>query len=232
MREASYADGVRLFSPISLFSLIDFLGVFVAAIGGALEAARNESYEYDVVGVTGLALVSALGGGVTRDLILQHGPPLAFVDVRYLLTALVGAAVTLPLVWGRGNSEPSTALQKLVLFVDAASIGLFAVAGATRAINAGLTQLPALILGVVTAAGGGALRDVLSGRTPKIFVYGQPYAIAAIFAAVVFLVADALAVPRTVATALGGVTGFAVRILALEFGWHTNAVRKGRAAGR
>src|SRR6266850_5403501 len=60
-----------------LFSIIDFLGVFVGALGGALAAVRDTRYKYDLVGVTGLALASALGGGITRDLILQKGPPLA-----------------------------------------------------------------------------------------------------------------------------------------------------------
>ena len=73
-----------------LFSLIDFLGVFVGAFGGALAAVRDTRYKYDLVGVTGLAMVSALGGGITRDLILQKGPPLAFADVRSLVTALEG----------------------------------------------------------------------------------------------------------------------------------------------
>src|SRR5260221_3821640 len=76
-----------------LFSLIDFLGVFVGALGGALAAVHDTRYKYDLVGVTGLALASALGGGITRDLILQKGPPLAFADVRYLITALAGAVI-------------------------------------------------------------------------------------------------------------------------------------------
>ena len=77
----------------TLFSLVDFLGVFVGAFGGALAAVRDTRYKYDLVGVTGLALVSALGGGITRDLILQKGPPLAFADARYLITALAGAVI-------------------------------------------------------------------------------------------------------------------------------------------
>ena len=74
-----------------LFSLIDFSGVFVGALGGALAAVRDTRYRFDLVGVIGLALASALGGGITRDLILQQGAPLAFADPRYLLTALAGA---------------------------------------------------------------------------------------------------------------------------------------------
>src|SRR5258708_12080172 len=75
-----------------VFSLIDFLGVFAAALGGAIAAVRDTRYKYDLVGVTGLAFAAALRGGIIRDLILQHGPPLAFSNSRYLLLALAGAA--------------------------------------------------------------------------------------------------------------------------------------------
>jgi len=216
---------MHLLSPISLFTLIDFLGVFVAAIGGALDAARHEQYEYDFIGVIGLALVSALGGGITRDLIIQHGPPLAFTDVRYLLDAFAGALLTLAFLRIAHRSEFAHGTQNLLLFIDAAAVGLFAVAGATRAINAGLTVLPALVLGVITAVGGGALRDVLSGTTPKIFLRGQPYAIAATIAAVVFLVANAAGATRPAATTIGSLSGFAVRLIAMHYGWRTKAVR-------
>lgn len=67
----------------SLFSIIDFLGVVAGALGGALAARHNERYDYDIVGLFGLALVSALGGGITRDVLIERGPPLAFVDVRH-----------------------------------------------------------------------------------------------------------------------------------------------------
>src|SRR5437588_13057279 len=77
----------------ALFSLVDFLGVFVGAFGGSLAAVRETRYKYDLVGVTGLALASALGGGITRDLILQKGPPLAFADARYLIVAMAGAVI-------------------------------------------------------------------------------------------------------------------------------------------
>jgi len=216
-----------LFPPISLFTLIDFLGVFVAAVGGALEAAKNEHFDYDVIGVTGLAIVSALGGGITRDLILQDGPPLAFSDVRYLLDALLGAVLVILLVWGHAERKPGKKAQFTLVVIDAASIGLFAVAGATRAVHVGLSFLPALILGIVTAVGGGSLRDVLSGRTPKVFLKGAPYAIAAASAAAVFLTTWHFGAEQTTATTLGGLTGFAVRALALRYGWRTRSVRVG-----
>jgi uncharacterized membrane protein YeiH len=147
--------------------------------------------------------------------------------VRYLLEALLGAVIVIALVWGRGDRHPGARAEMLMLYVDAAALGLFSVAGATRAVNAGLTFLPALILGVVTAVGGGALRDVLSGRTPNVFVYGEPYAIVAALSGLVFLGALHAGVQQPTATALGCLTGFVLRVATLQLGWRTKAIRRG-----
>jgi uncharacterized membrane protein YeiH len=203
-----------------LFSLIDFLGVFVGALGGALAAVRETRSRYDLVGVTGLALASALGGGITRDLVLQKGPPLAFADARYLMVALAGAVIGMAFAHRIGKNT-----ERAIVFIDAAALGLFAVAGSTRAINAGLTRLPALLLGATTAVGGGCIRDVLSGRTPKIFERGELYAIAAAFGSATFLIADALKLPREASTAIGTVCGFGLRLLALRYHWETRSIR-------
>jgi uncharacterized membrane protein YeiH len=206
----------------TLFLVIDFLGVFAGALGGALIAIRNKSYKYDVVGVAGLSLASALGGGITRDLILQEGPPLAFADPRYLMTALLGAIAGMLFAPHIGKST-----ERVIVWIDAAGLGLFAVAGSTRALNAGLGWLPALLLGGVTAVGGGCIRDVLSGRTPKIFERGELYAIAAGFGASMFLVFDHFHFARETSTIIGAASGFCLRILALRFHWKTWHVRSG-----
>jgi uncharacterized membrane protein YeiH len=203
-----------------LFFLIDFLGVFVGALGGALAAVRDTRYKYDLVGVTGLALASALGGGIVRDLILQQGPPLAFADVRYLVTALTGAVAGMIFASRIGKNT-----ERAIIIVDAAALGLFAVSGSTRAINAGLRRLPALLLGGVTAVGGGSLRDVLSGRTPKIFERGELYAIAAVFGSAMFLVCDWIGLSRELSTLAGTLGGFGLRLLALRFHWETRSLR-------
>ncbi|HXB21518.1 MAG TPA: TRIC cation channel family protein [Candidatus Solibacter sp.] len=203
-----------------LFSLIDFLGVFVGGLGGALAAVRDTRYKYDLVGVTGLALASALGGGITRDIILQQGPPLAFVDVRYLLTALAGALAGMLFATRIGKNT-----ERVLIVVDAAALGLFAVAGSTRALDAGLRRLPALLLGAITAVGGGSIRDVLSGRTPKIFERGELYAIAAAFGSTAFLICDALKFNRSISTLAGTLSGFGLRMLALRYNWQTRQVR-------
>ncbi len=203
-----------------LFSLIDFMGVFVGALGGALAAVRDTRYKYDLVGVTGLALASALGGGITRDLVLQKGPPLAFADARYLITALAGAVIGMIFAQRIGANT-----ERVLLFADAMALGLFAVAGSTRAINAGMPRLPALLLGATTAVGGGCIRDVLSGRTPKIFERGELYAIAAAFGSAAFLLCDALKFTREISTAAGTLCGFGLRLLAWRYHWETRSIR-------
>jgi uncharacterized membrane protein YeiH len=203
-----------------LFSLIDFLGVFFGALGGALAAVRDTRYKYDLVGVTGLAIVSALGGGITRDLVLEHGPPLAFADSRYLMTALAGAALGMLFARRAGRNT-----DRVIIFMDAVALGLFAVAGSTRAVHFGLSWLPALLLGVTTAVGGGCLRDVLSGRTPRIFERGEFYAIPAALSAATYLTCDALRIPRQVATVAGVLSGFVLRMLAMKFHWETRPIR-------
>jgi uncharacterized membrane protein YeiH len=204
----------------SIFSFIDFAGVVAGATGGALEAKRNQTYAYDFVGVIGLGLISALGGGITRDVMLQHGPPLAFTDVRYLLLAFGGALIGL--ICG---ATLGSRLTKPLVWVDAAALGFFAVAGSTRALAAGLSFLPALILGVVTAVGGGSLRDVFSGRTPKVFERGEPYALVAAIVSVLFLLAVRWTGNEKLSTAIGIAAGFMIRVLALRFHWKTQAVR-------
>jgi uncharacterized membrane protein YeiH len=203
-----------------LFVTIDFIAVFVGALGGAVAAFRDTTYKYDLVGVVGLSLSSALGGGIVRDIIIQHGPPLAFADPRYLMIALGGAAAGLLFGARVGRNT-----EQAIIIIDAAALGLFAVAGSTRALDAGLGDLPALLLGGLTAVGGGSIRDVLSGRTPQIFERGQLYAIAAIFAAAVFILCDALGLQREVSTLIGSSSGFGLRILALRYDWRTKPVR-------
>lgn len=132
---------------------------------------RQPDYKFDVVGVLGLAMISAIGGGAARDILIQHCPPLALLDVRYLLVALSGGLVGL-----LARLLAGSPLTRLLLVVEAAALGLFAVAGATRALDAGLYFLPALLLGITSAVGGGSLRDVFSGRAPRIFERGELHA--------------------------------------------------------
>jgi uncharacterized membrane protein YeiH len=204
---------------IAVFSVVEFSGVAAGSLAGALEARRNRTYHYDAVGVLGLALVTALGGGITRDIVIQKGPPLAFLDLRYMLVAF-GAGL-IALLFG---SLAGPRMLRVIWVADAASLGFFSVAGVSRALNAGLPTLAALILGLITAVGGGSLRDVLMGRTPRVFERGEPYAIAALLSVLVFLAGDKFGLDRSISTAVGAAAGLVLKLLAARFQWKTPAV--------
>lgn len=204
---------------MEVFSIVEFSGVIAGALAGALEARRSRAYQYDFIGVLGLAIITALGGGITRDVLLQQGPPLAFMDARYLLVSL-GAGFFVLLFGGWAQKFAA----KGIWFADAASLGLFSVAGVSRALNAGLPMLPALLLGLITAAGGGSLRDVLMGRTPRVFERGEPYTLAALLAAITFLACEGGGMDRSVSTAIGVLSGLGLKLLSARFQWKTTAV--------
>lgn len=209
-----------MFHIQALISALDFAGIAVGSIGGALHAYRHPRYHYDIIGVLGLGLISALGGGIIRDVLLQHGPPLALVDVRYCYIACLAALFTLLVARRIGDRT-----QQLMLYIDAAAISLFAVAGTARARSFGMSWLPAIMLGVLTAVGGGSLRDVLSGATPRVFERGDFYAIAATAAAGVYLVCVRLGAPQLGAVLTGVLTGFILRLLSIFLHWKTFSFR-------
>ena len=212
-------------SPSSLFTLIDYSGVVVGALGGALAARRDTKFNFDYVGVLGLGLISGVGGGIARDVLIQNGLPLALHNPHYLYLALTGALIGL--LFGSSDGRKDAAHHA---GGGRAGLGFFAIAGATRAQDAGLGLLPCLLLGVMTAVGGGSLRDVFSGRTPRVFERGEPYATAAALSALLFLLMLHFGVPARVATPIGIVGGFLMRVLGIHFGWRTRSVReeKGR----
>jgi uncharacterized membrane protein YeiH len=212
--------------PRTLFFVLDYLGIAIASAGGALHARQHKRYAYDIIGAFGLALASGLGGGITRDVLLQHGPPLALVNVGYLYTALAGAAVALLFPSSFGKR-----MQRAMLVIDAAALSVFAVAGTTRAENFGLNWLPAIMLGITTAVGGGSLRDVLSGTTPKVFLRGNFYAIVALVAAVCYLVLEKFGLPDVVCVTIAVMCGFALRMASVYFNWTTEKIGDGENSG-
>jgi uncharacterized membrane protein YeiH len=152
---------------------IDLAGVFVNAVLGGVVA---REFRMDPVGFVSLAILSGLGGGLIRDVLLQHGPPVALTDTRYVIVALVGALVVflIPLrarIWS--VTYP---------IVDALALGTWAVVGAEKTLGVGLSWLPAILLGTLSAVGGGALRDLAVNRTPAIFGGNTLYATCAVAA--------------------------------------------------
>ena len=192
------------------FDVVDLFGVFIGGLTGSLVARRMG---YDITGLWVLALVSGLGGGMIRDVLLQAGPPLALVEPRYLPAVL--AASVVGAVFG-GKVEP---LRRTILVADAIAISGFAVAGALRTFDMGFGPWPATLLGVITAVGGGLIRDIMTGVTPVIFRRSELYALAALGTSIAVVLMLELGVPRGIVVFAGVVIGMGLRLGSVRYGW-------------
>ncbi|MFE2517538.1 trimeric intracellular cation channel family protein [Streptomyces mirabilis] len=200
----------ELFTP-SVQHVLDLVGIFVFAISGALLAVRKN---FDVFGIAVLAEVTALGGGLFRDMVIGAVPPAAFTDLGYFSTPLLAALLVFFL-----HPEVER-IQVAVNVFDAAGLGLFCVAGTTKAYEYGLGLTPSAALGLATAVGGGVLRDVLANEVPSLLRWDRDlYAVPAIVGATMVVLCiryDALS-PFT--SGLAAVTAFVLRLLAMRYHW-------------
>jgi uncharacterized membrane protein YeiH len=162
---------------------LDLLGTFAFALNGALTALRVA--RLDIVGVVTLGMITAIGGGIIRDVILDSLPPATFSDWRYLAVAASGGLIAF--VCGRRLDRLTTPITVL----DAVGLSLFAVTGATKALQFGLGPAQAVILGTITGVGGGTIRDVLVRQVPTVLRSGL-YAIPALIGATAIVVATLL----------------------------------------
>lgn len=189
-------------------AVLDWLGLVVFAVTGALVASRKEM---DIVGFALLGTATGIGGGTLRDLILD-APVFWAAQPVYLATCL---AVSI-LVFFTAHVPQSR--YTLLLWFDAAGLALFAVAGAEKALGLGADPLVAVFLGVATATFGGILRDVV-GAEPSIALRREIYVTAAVLAAGAYVLLALAAVPREIAVVVGIAAGFGLRGAALRFGW-------------
>lgn len=201
---------LQLFSP-SVQHTLDLIGIFVFAISGALLAVRKN---FDVFGIAVLAEITALGGGLLRDIIIGAVPPAAFTDLGYFTTPFVAALLVFFL-------HPQVErIQVGVNVFDAAGLGLFCVTGTVKAYDYGLGLTASAALGLATAVGGGVLRDVLANEVPSLLRWDRDlYAVPAIVGAAMVALCiryDALT-PFT--SGLAVVTAFVLRLLAMRYHW-------------
>lgn len=194
-----------------LLLILDLVGTFVFALNGALTAVR--AARLDVVGVVALGMITGLGGGIIRDLLLGAVPPATFSDWRYLAVAAGGGFVAFAL------SRKLDRLAMSITVLDAAGLSLFAVTGATKALDLGLGVGQAVILGVVTGVGGGTLRDVLVRRIPSVLHSGL-YAVPALVGAVVAVGTSEAGVYGVPAAIAAAACCFGIRMLGVRFDLH------------
>lgn len=200
----------------TLVFIFEIVGTVAFAISGAITALKKQM---DVFGVAILALVTAVGGGAIRDIVLGNTPPMTFRNPVYALVAIItGVAVFIPLV-RTVASKKQKAFDMFLLITDSLGLGIFTVVGIRTAIEAGKGENWFLLIfvGVITGVGGGLLRDIMAGNTPYIFVK-HVYASASLAGAILCVV---LWKPlgATAAMSISAVVIIVIRFLAARYKW-------------
>jgi uncharacterized membrane protein YeiH len=206
----SVAERLRTNSDV-LLSVFDLVGTLVFALEGAMAAIRGD---LDILGVLVLAFVTAVGGGILRDLLIGAVPPAAIRDWRYIGIAIVGATGAAVLFyWER------TFPDLVLLTLDAAGLSLFAVAGAEKALNYQMHPLLAVVMGGITGVGGGTVRDLLLAQVPGV-LHKEVYASAALLGGAVMVLAMKVKAPRAVAMLGGFGACFLLRMVSVLRHWN------------
>jgi len=198
-------------SATTVVTVLELVGLYVFATSGGLLAIQKG---FDVVGILMLASLTALGGGILRDLIIGATPPAAFTHLSYLIIPFVATGVTFfahPLV---------QRLNVTVLVFDAAGLALFCVTGTLKALDFGLGPVQSVLLGITTAVGGGVLRDITARETPSLVKTDSDlYAIPAAIGATLVAAAHHLHLPVAPIGTAAAVLVFTLRTTAMLRGW-------------
>ena len=167
---------------MELIHLLDIAGTFAFAVSGAFRAVK---YEMDILGIAVLAMATGVGGGMIRDLLLGATPPAALTDTSYLLICLAGAAAVF-------FAAPKIARRwDYLMAADAVGLSVFTAIGALKAEVYGAVPLTIAMMAMITACGGGVIRDLLSREIPAILTTGF-YASAALLGGFMFVLLGAL----------------------------------------
>lgn len=194
---------------MSLLYALDLVGTAAFAASGALAGIRRKM---DLFGVMVLGLVTAIGGGTLRDLLLGDNPPFCFKNETYLYLAVAVSLLTFAL-YRHMNS-----MRQSLLFFDAIGLGTFVVIGTEKALYFKLGLLGAVIMGVITATAGGITRDVLANQIPLI-LRKEIYASACLTGSILLVVLVHAGTDRSLALLIAAATVIAVRLLAIRFNW-------------
>lgn len=187
---------------------IDLLGVAVFAISGVLAAARKG---LDLLGISVVAVVTAIGGGTIRDLLLDRNPIFWIADTTYLWVALASIGLTL------AGLQFWLASRRAVLIADALGLAFFAISGAQITLQLGHPLLIAVLMGTITGVAGGVLRDVLTRDVPLVLSPGHLYATAAIAGCVLYVLLSKTPMPGEAAALCGMALTAGLRLAAIAF---------------
>lgn len=197
--------------------ILDLVGTFVFGLSGGILAVRRN---LDVFGVLVLASAAALAGGVARDVLIGAVPPAAVQDGRLVIVALSAGLTAFFL------HRTIERLHRPVVVLDAIGLGLFAVAGCSKALAFDIHPVTASLLGVLTAVGGGVVRDLLVTEVPRV-LREEIYALAALVGAVIVAIGAVAGLPESPLAVAGAAAATVLRIVSVQRGW-----RAPRASGR
>ncbi len=196
--------------PVIIVHVLDYVGTVVFALSGAATGLRRGM---DLFGVLVLAVVTAVAGGIMRDLLIGAIPPQSVRSWHMVALAVVAGLV--------GARAPSlfARLRHPVQALDAAGLGVFAAAGAQKALDYGINPMMAAMLGMVTGIGGGMVRDMLSAQVPAV-LRGEIYALAALLGAAMVVAGERAGLSADAALIAGAALCLFLRLMAIYRGWN------------
>lgn len=192
---------------------VNVMGIVVASATGAMYAASFKKPKLDLLGIAMIGISTGLGGGFLRDILLNR-MPMAFSENYFILVA-VGSALA-GMLLGR---IMLASMDWLLNWLDAIALGTFAVLGTSAAILTGLPIVPSLFVGVITAVGGGVIRDIMLNMPIAVMHVGSLYAVSALVGCVGLEVLYHLGVSMGLAGITGLVLTTVMRLLATRYGW-------------
>ena len=203
--------------PIDSFiSILDYLGTIAFAVTGASKAIAHKA---DIFGIIVLATVVGVGGGITRDVIFGRFPTSLSDPIYVGLT--VGIAIVMFFLFTKFKKQ-----MTVWLVFDAVGLGVFSILGASIAYQiVGLEFLPMIFAGMITAIGGGILRDVFVREIPIVFVK-EVYAVASIIGIVIFYGLLSFDVDVQISSVIGIIAATGIRLLAMKYNWNLPKVRE------
>ena len=194
---------------MNLLYLLDLAGTAAFAASGAWAGVRRHM---DLFGVLVLGIVTAVGGGTLRDLLLGDIPPFSLKEEIYIYLAIAASLV----VYAYRNRFQ--AFEKPLLYLDAIGLGAFVVIGTTKALDFQLGFLGAVLMGIMTCTAGGIIRDILSNRVPLILCK-EIYASACLAGSILLVLLLRMGAPDLVAGPLAALTVITIRLLAIRYEW-------------
>ncbi len=204
---------------------IELIGTVAFAITGVITAIEKK---FDIFGALVLGTVTAVGGGIVRDIILGYLPPMAFRKSVYAITAVLTSLVVFIIAYffGRKIQKHFDIYSQIINIFDSIGLSVFVIGGVNSAIACGFEEnmFLTVFVATLTGVGGGVLRDIMAGRVPKI-LRKRVYALAAIVGSVIYYILIHYHLcPSTLAIIIGAGSVLIIRILATIFHWNLPTV--------